>query len=127
MLRPSPDKHWARVFDAGSTFIQRWPYNAHRSDPCRVKRKAEERVISDNLRKMGKTTCDKKRNNPICLPRAPPRASGPAVFSYKLRYIVGSGLVVMAITTNPRPTIYRNLYENTGQLAVVWTFQETLL
>ena len=40
--------------------------------------------------------------------------SGP-VFSYKLRYIVGFGLVEMAISTNPKPTIYRNLYDNTGQ------------
>ena len=37
-----------------------------------------------------------------------------SVFSYKLRYIVGFGLVEMAISTNPKPTIYRNLYENTG-------------
>ena len=35
------------------------------------------------------------------------------VFSHKLRYIVGFGLVEMAISTNPKPTIYRNLYENT--------------
>ena len=28
-----------------------------------------------------------------------------SVFSYKLRYIVGFGLVAMAITTNPEPTI----------------------
>ena len=34
------------------------------------------------------------------------------IFSYKLRYIVGSGLVEMAISTNPESTIYRNLYEN---------------
>ena len=40
------------------------------------------------------------------------RDAGP-VFSYKLRYIVGFGLVEMAISTNPKPTIYRNLYENT--------------
>ena len=37
-----------------------------------------------------------------------------AVFSYKLRYIVGFWLVEMAISTNQKPTIYRNLYENTG-------------
>ena len=37
-----------------------------------------------------------------------------AVFSYKLRYIVGFGLVEMAISTNQKPMIYRNLYENTG-------------
>ena len=37
-----------------------------------------------------------------------------AVFSYKLRYIIGFGLVEMAISTNPKPTIYRNWYENTG-------------
>ena len=36
------------------------------------------------------------------------------VFSYKLRYIVGFALVEMAISTNAKPTIYRNLYENTG-------------
>ena len=41
--------------------------------------------------------------------------TGP-VFSYRLRYIVGFGLVEMAISTNPKPTIYRNLYENTGHL-----------
>ena len=40
------------------------------------------------------------------------RAAGP-VFSYKLRYIVGFCLVEMAISTKT-PTIYRNLYENTG-------------
>ena len=37
-----------------------------------------------------------------------------ALYSYKLRYIVGFGLVEMAISTNPKPTIYRNLCENTG-------------
>ena len=36
------------------------------------------------------------------------------VFLYKLRYIVGFGSVEMAISTNPTPTIYRNLYKNTG-------------
>ena len=40
------------------------------------------------------------------------KKSGP-VFSYKLRYIVGFWLVEMAISTNQKPTIYRNLYENT--------------
>ena len=39
-----------------------------------------------------------------------------AVFSYKLQYVVGFGLVEMAISTNPKPTIYRNFYENTGPL-----------
>ena len=39
--------------------------------------------------------------------------TGP-VFSYKLRYIVGFWLVEMAISTNQKPTIYRNLYENTA-------------
>ena len=37
-----------------------------------------------------------------------------SIFSYKLRYIVGFWLVEMAISTNQKPTIYRNLYENTG-------------
>ena len=41
------------------------------------------------------------------------RQAGP-VFSYKLRYIVGFWLVEMAISTNQKPTIYRNLYENTA-------------
>ena len=35
------------------------------------------------------------------------------VFSYKLRYPVNFGLVEMFISTNPKPTMYRNLYENT--------------
>ena len=37
----------------------------------------------------------------------PARRQSWPVFSYKLRYI---GLVEMAISTNPKPTIYRNLY-----------------
>ena len=37
-----------------------------------------------------------------------------AVFSYKERYIVGFWLVETAVSTNQKPTIYRNLYENTG-------------
>ena len=41
-------------------------------------------------------------------------SSSWAVFSYKLRYIVGLWLVEMAISTNHKPTIYRNLYENTA-------------
>ena len=41
---------------------------------------------------------------------------GPA-FSYKLRYIVGFWLVEMTISTNQKPTIYRNLYENTAPAA----------
>ena len=37
-----------------------------------------------------------------------------AVFPYNLRYIVGFWLVEMAISTNQKPTIYRNLYDNTA-------------
>ena len=37
-----------------------------------------------------------------------------SVLSYKLRYIVGFWLDEMAISTNQKPTIYRNLYENTA-------------
>ena len=44
-----------------------------------------------------------------------------AVFSYKLRYIVGFWLVEMAISTNQKPTIYRNLYENTGPVLLLRT------
>ena len=33
--------------------------------------------------------------------------------SSELVYIVGFALVEMAISTNPKPTMYRNLYENT--------------
>ena len=40
------------------------------------------------------------------------RDESEPVFSYKLRYIVGFWLVEMAISTNQKPTIYRNLYEN---------------
>ena len=31
---------------------------------------------------------------------------------YRRAYDVGVGLVEMAVSTNPKPTIYRNLYEN---------------
>ena len=40
--------------------------------------------------------------------------SSRPVLSYKLRYIVGFWLVEMVISTNQKPTIYRNMYENTG-------------
>ena len=40
------------------------------------------------------------------------RNLGP-IFSYKLRYIVGFWLVEMVISTNQKPTKYRNLFENT--------------
>ena len=43
-----------------------------------------------------------------------------AIFSYKLRYIVGFWLVEMAISTNQNPTIYRNLYENTAPDSDKW-------
>ena len=49
----------------------------------------------------------------------PGTRSGP-VFSYKSRYIVGFWLVEMAISTNQKPTIYRNLYENTAPGPVVY-------
>ena len=38
---------------------------------------------------------------------------GP-VFSYKLRYVAGFWLVEIAISTNQKPAIYRNVYQNTG-------------
>ena len=46
---------------------------------------------------------------------------GP-VFSYKLRYIVGFWLVEMAISTNQKPTIYRNLYENTAPVLHLYIY-----
>ena len=51
--------------------------------------------------------------------------TGP-LFSYNLRYIVGFGLVEMAISTNPKPTIYPNLYENTG-LVVCEAYMHSVL
>ena len=50
--------------------------------------------------------------------------SGP-VFSYKLRLIVGFWLVEMAISTNQKPTIYRNLYENTGPARIATSADQT--
>ena len=47
--------------------------------------------------------------------------AGP-VFSYKLRYIVGFWLVEMAISTNQKPTIYHNLYENTCPEELLYNF-----
>ena len=46
-----------------------------------------------------------------------------SVFSYKLRYIVGFGLVEMAISTNPKPTTYRNLFENTDPVPLSFTWR----
>ena len=43
-----------------------------------------------------------------------PTSTAFPVFSYRLRYIVGLGLVEMAVVHHPKPTIYHNLYENTG-------------
>ena len=39
----------------------------------------------------------------------------------QVRYIVGFWLVEMAISTNQKPTIYRNLYENFGPETSVFT------
>ena len=36
----------------------------------------------------------------------------PLLGADKLRYIAGVRLVVMAMSTNQKPTIYRNLYNN---------------
>ena len=44
--------------------------------------------------------------------------AGP-IFSYKLRYIVGFGLVEMAISTNPKPTIYCSLTRQRAQVSTV--------
>ena len=42
---------------------------------------------------------------------------GPAgpEFWYKLRHNVGFGLVEMVISTNPKPTSYRNFYKDTDR------------
>ena len=50
--------------------------------------------------------------NPVS--RAVLCCSGP-VFPHKLRWIVGFWLVVMAISTNQKPTIYRNFYSPTPE------------
>ena len=52
----------------------------------------------------------KVRSKSGCLDKCAPKP----VFSYKLRYIAGFGLVEMAISTYPKLAIYRNLYEDTG-------------
>ena len=67
----------------------------------------------------------------LCLPGYIPYLhiwkSTEPVFSYKLRYVVGFELDEMAISTNPKPTIFRNLYENTGAVCHVFVVskQET--
>ena len=40
-------------------------------------------------------------------------------------HIVGFGLVEMAISTNPKPTIYRNLYKNTAIKESHFSFTDT--
>ena len=44
----------------------------------------------------------------------PCSSQGPYSRTIKLRYIVGFGLVEMAISTNSKPAMYRNFYENVG-------------
>ena len=52
--------------------------------------------------------------------------TGP-IFSYKLRYIVGFWLVEMAITTNQKLTICRNLYDNTGPVIDTVYYRKILI
>ena len=47
-----------------------------------------------------------------------------SVLSYKLRYIVGFGLVKMAISTNPKPTIYTVTCTRTWASAVYLTWKK---
>ena len=55
-------------------------------------------------------------------------ALGPYSRTSYDNYIVGFWLVEMAISTNQKPTIYRNLYENTGPdtYSLEWTVLITL-
>ena len=58
------------------------------------------------------------RANELIFPRY--RYSGLQL-SCKLRYIVGIGLVEIAISTNPMPMIYRNLYKDTGEENIMFS------
>ena len=46
------------------------------------------------------------------------------LYNLQLRYNVGFGLVELAISTNPKPTMCRNLYENAepGALIGPWVY-----
>ena len=60
----------------------------------------------------------KARIQPTACQDAPEHSQEDAprpVYSYKLQCIVCFGLVKMVISTNLKPMVYRNLYENTGR------------
>ena len=62
-----------------------------------------------------------KLNNPICHSNECQIGSfsfEATTFLYTLWYTVGFWLVQMTISTNPKPMIYRNLYENTDPAEV---------
>ena len=52
--------------------------------------------------------------------RRPPTSLCPYIFSYKFRYIVGFGLVEMAISTNPRSAIYVTCTRKPPTYIVIW-------
>ena len=64
--------------------------------------------------KMGSQVCGEYLSSSKLYKRTGTQGPPGPVFSYRLRYIAGFGLVEMAISTNPKPAIYRNLNENTG-------------
>ena len=68
-----------------------------------------------------KSLCSLHRENPwsLCTDRCPEIIKRCSWYLwgrilYELRYIVGFGLVEMAISTNLKPTIYHQLYDNTA-------------
>ena len=75
---------------------------------------------TSTLRTFNSMNTLKCRLTPVYIPLLLP-TSGP-VFSYKLRYNVHLGLVEMAISTNPKCTSYRNLYENTGPVTIIFVY-----
>ena len=99
-------QYWATVEDSEPTLSRHW-VNVSREVPlC-----SGHSSMTTNAVKMWieRQIIYYQHKSLICQHATGCNAPGLA-FPYKLRYIVGFGLVEMDISTNPKPTIHRNLY-----------------
>ena len=110
---------WASVADSGPVLTQLWVIVCWLASQTEIKLPGGNYSRVDAGLKPGSHRQTSQVTSTICVTatsrqRGSRARWGPGrVFAYKLRYIVGFRLVKMAISTNPKPTIYRNLNENT--------------
>ena len=114
---------WATVEDSEPTLSRHW-VNVSREVPlC-----SGHSSMTTNAVKMWieRQINHYQHKSPICQHATGCYTPGLA-FPYKLRYIVGFGLVEMDISTNPKPTIHRTLYGFKSQLCLTLSrFENTI-